>query len=62
MSGETRNSEVLRDFVSYCETHPTQRFWQALRNWSGCPFVSVSAVKLPGAVAEDTFNWEGRNK
>lgn len=32
---ETRNSVVLQAFASYCEAHPDQRFWQALRNWSG---------------------------
>jgi len=25
---------TLSSFVSYCEAHPEQRFWQALRNWA----------------------------
>lgn len=37
-----RNSEVLADFVKYCEAHPDERFWQALRNWSNHSFVYVS--------------------
>src|SRR5687767_8978552 len=32
---KTRNSEALIDFVMYCSKHPNERFWQALRNWSG---------------------------
>ncbi|HXE14054.1 MAG TPA: hypothetical protein VN633_18145, partial [Bryobacteraceae bacterium] len=30
----TRNSEALANFTKYCEQHPHERFWQALRNWS----------------------------
>ena len=30
----TRNSEALNSFVKYCEANPSQRFWQALCNWS----------------------------
>ena len=30
----SQNREVLTDFVKYCEAHPEQRFWQALRNWN----------------------------
>lgn len=28
------NQKTLSSFVSYCEAHPEQRFWQALRNWA----------------------------
>lgn len=27
--------DLARDFLSYCESHPQLRFWQALSNWSG---------------------------
>lgn len=54
----TRNSEVLKDFVDYCNRHPTERFWQALRNWSGYGFVYVSNTKPPGADTKDTFYTE----
>lgn len=58
MKDKTRNSEVLADFVEYCEDHPDHRFWQALRNWSGYPFVVVrSSMPVPGDI--DTFYWEG---
>jgi hypothetical protein len=50
---KTRNSEVLADFVKYCNEHPTDRFWQALRNWSGYGFIHADT--------EDTFYWKGKD-
>lgn len=35
----TRNSKALDSFVEYCESHPQERFWQALRNWSKWNFI-----------------------
>ena len=59
---KTRNSEVLNSFVQYCQEHPDQRFWQALRNWSGYSFLYVT--KGSGHIIPkdmyDTFNWEGK--
>ena len=55
---ETRNSKLLEDFTRYCQKYPEQRFWQALRNWSGYPFVLVSDTKK----TTDTFFWEGKDK
>lgn len=26
-------------FLAYCRRNPTQRFWQALTNWCGLPFL-----------------------
>ena len=49
------NKETLADFVAYCEAHPSERFWQAIRNWSGHNFVLVS--KLNGSDTQDTFYW-----
>ena len=44
--------------VSYCEKHPEERFWQALRNWSGWGFVLVTNI-YPETAQEvvDTFYW-----
>jgi hypothetical protein len=69
----TRNSEVLKSFVEYCEAHPQERFWQALRNWSGHSFVFVGPL-LPTDYAyesgideqilldlQDTFSWTERD-
>lgn len=72
--GETQNSVVLRSFVAYCNMHPKLRFWQALLNWSGVPFILISdtpTLYIQGAVDkttghdvsfEDPYNWEGRNE
>jgi hypothetical protein len=30
-----KNAELLGGFTGYCLAHPDERFWQALRNWSG---------------------------
>lgn len=64
----TRNSAVLRSFIRYCEAHPEQRFWQALRNWSGIVYIYASEIPpdefhiIDGEAGyfEDTFYWEGR--
>ncbi|HXQ38133.1 MAG TPA: hypothetical protein VN843_29280 [Anaerolineales bacterium] len=72
----TRNSAVLEDFVAYCKAHPQLRFWQALLNWSGLPFIITSShppatvyaetrvVGMPSekVALEDTYNWEGKNE
>ncbi len=55
-----RHSDVLADFVAYCEAHPTQRFWQALRNWSGHNFILASDRLLEMQGLEDTFYWNER--
>ena len=58
---KTQNSEVLKDFVKYADAHPRERFWQALRNWSGFAFVRVNNTLDPKNNM-DTFYWEGKNK
>jgi hypothetical protein len=32
---ENKNQKQLESFIAYCKAYPDQRFWQALRNWSG---------------------------
>jgi hypothetical protein len=32
-------TKVLESFNAYCSRHPTERFWQALRNWSCYDFI-----------------------
>ena len=57
------NVDTLADFVKYCDKHPEQRFWQALRNWLGVNFIFTSPLRLPyDNQMEDTFYWEGKNK
>ena len=58
-----KNKETLYSFAKYCAEHPEERFWQAVRNWSGFPFVLVCT--LPEWDLDrmyDTFYFEGRNK
>jgi hypothetical protein len=31
----TKDRKMLKSFVAYCISNPEQRFWKALRNWSG---------------------------
>jgi hypothetical protein len=56
--------ETLDDFVAYCRSHPSERFWQALRNWSGHNFILVSPSKdAPRLTLEyrDTFYWSKKD-
>lgn len=66
----TRNSELLASFVAYCEAHPDERFWQALRNWCGKYIILASKPPIrydSNAVAwrpeeiRDPFSWEGED-
>ncbi len=52
-----RSEETLESFIKHCKDNPQQRFWQALRNWSGYSYVYVDT---DDGLA-DTFYWEGRN-
>lgn len=60
-----KNIKVLESFVSYCEHHPEERFWQALRNWCGWSFIFVSRSIEPKdaypEILEDTFYWESQS-
>lgn len=59
----SRNSFTLRSFTNYCRLNPEERFWQALRNWSGNHF--ICALPMSGAANAprgDTFHWEGRGE
>ena len=50
-------NKTLQSFIKYSEAHPSERFWQALRNWSGYNFIYGS--KAPeheiNPNLEDTF-------
>jgi len=45
--------------MAYCQAHPTERFWQALRNWSGAAFIIFEDGDGNG---EDTFYWNAKRK
>jgi hypothetical protein len=39
-----KNKEKLLAFVGYCLNHPEERFWQAIRNWSGKAYILASDI------------------
>jgi len=61
-----KSRKLLSSFIKYCLDNPDQRFWQALRNWSGYNFIYGSnAEKNMAEVCsrnflEDTFYKEGK--
>lgn len=48
----SKNQKLLESFAEYCISHPEQRFWQALRNWSNVGYIYKSN---DGEKMEDTF-------
>lgn len=65
---QSKNADLLVDFIRFCGKHPEMRFWQALRNWSGFHSVFVgqvevedlSKVQLLGL--EDTFYFNDKTR
>lgn len=41
--------DKLYSFMAYIQANPEQRFWQALRNWAGVPYVLT---------AQELENWK----
>ena len=55
---KNKNTTTLKSFVEYCEAHPDERFWQALRNWAEVD--SILFNKSDKFEIEDTFYREGK--
>lgn len=36
---KNKNQKTLNSFIKYAKKNPEQRFWQALRNFSGYDFI-----------------------
>lgn len=57
-----KSNKQLKNFVDYCLEHPEERFWQALRNWSGAGFIFWTDSTIDPAKVNkkfiDTFYWE----
>lgn len=51
-----KSVKLLVDLCIYCLSHPSERFWQALRNWSEADFIDHTT----GDCRHDTFYWNGR--
>lgn len=56
----TKNSTLLASFIGYCQAHPYERFWQALRNWSGHTFILVTCSRMTDG-PQDTFYLETKH-
>ena len=57
-----KNIEQLKSFEQYCKEHPEERFWQALRSWSGYNFIlasTASEIAINTEKTIDTFYLEG---
>jgi hypothetical protein len=52
----SKSFSTMRSFREYCALHPSERFWQALRNWAEVD--QIVAQKEGGEV--DTFYFETR--
>lgn len=57
----SKNLELLDDFVAYCNGHQEQRFWQALRNWSGASYIKYEISTGGSNPQHDTFYWNERS-
>lgn len=57
---------MLISFIEYCEEHPYERFWQALRNWAQINidekinFIVLAPIGWleDRQLGNDTFYWE----
>lgn len=57
-----RSRDLLVDFERYCAKHPDERFWQALRNWSGFAFIyGTRKISHIEQGIEDTFYFEKKD-
>lgn len=54
----SKNEKTLKSFTEYCNKHPEQRFWQALRNWSAFNFIYGGGQYVEGYGLIDTFYLE----
>lgn len=65
---KTTAEELLKEFSDYVKSHPKERFWQALKNWSGHEYILARGPDTleRGTVVEDipvdTFFWEGKDR
>jgi hypothetical protein len=60
---KNKNKKLLLSFITYCFLHPEERFWQAIRNWSGAAYIFIGdklSTEIQGG--RDTFYFEDKNK
>lgn len=56
-----RSQETKEEFVKYLEENPSERFWQAVRNFSGYAFIIASDHPPMEEGQLDTFYWEEKH-
>lgn len=54
-----KNKKLLESFSAYCKQNSDQRFWQALRNWSGAG--AILAMKAESACEVDNLVDQSEN-
>ena len=71
---KTELDPTLTSFIEYCQANPSERFWQALRNWSDNDFLFFGnhSNRLGGSMKttfdgvtvylNDTFYFSAKNK
>lgn len=54
---KNKAEEKAKSLLKYIQKYPSQRFWQALLNWSGFPYIFTSQkpIGYKGQKLEDTF-------
>lgn len=59
---KSKNSKLLKEFTAYCNEHPEERFWQALRNWAEFDFLLEGIWNHEGGYIEskDTYFRKGK--
>jgi hypothetical protein len=55
MKDKSKNISRLQSFTKYCQEHSEERFWQALRNWSGYKFIygSMKPDNISNIMSDD---------
>lgn len=68
------HDQTLESFLEYLKNNPSDRFWQALRNWSGNDFIFFGnmtnrrgsnarvVIDTMAVYLDDTFNYAGKDK
>lgn len=51
----SKNQKQLESFAEYCISHPNERFYQALRNWSGEEAIYFAKHTLSVLPNENTY-------
>lgn len=44
---DMKSAKDLQSFIHYCEAHPDERFWQALRNWAEVSYIYTQTEHSP---------------